>query len=113
MTEFTFLFRSRPVPASPEQAQKTVQRWAAWLTELRENGHLKNPGNPLDAGGLVVRGKDRLISDGPFAEAKDIVNGHLSVEAKDAAHAAELAKGCPVLDAGGSVEVRPVRIIAM
>jgi hypothetical protein len=37
------------------------------------------------------------------------VNGYIVIEADDIDAATELAKGCPTLDAGGSVEVRPVR----
>ena len=39
----------------------------------------------------------------------DVVNGYIIVDAKDLAEAAELSKGCPNLEIGGSVEVRPVR----
>jgi len=46
------------------------------------------------------------VTDGPFAEAKDIVGGYLVVTAKDLAEAYEIAKGCPAPDEGGSVEVR-------
>jgi len=35
------------------------------------------------------------------------------IEAKDLQHAAELSKGCPILEVGGSVEVRPVQILDM
>jgi hypothetical protein len=55
---------------------------------------------------VVQRGK--TVTDGPFAEAKDLVGGYTLVEAKDIAHAAELAQGCPILERGGVVEVRAV-----
>lgn len=77
----------------------------------RRQCHIKNPGHPLDGAGKVVRGKQKSIHDGPYAEAKDIVNGYMLIEAKDLAHAVELSKGCPILDVGGSVEVRPVQIL--
>jgi hypothetical protein len=32
----------------------------------------------------------------------------MTVEANDLAHAVEISKGCPILEGGGSVEVRPV-----
>jgi hypothetical protein len=50
------------------------------------------------------------VKDGPYAEAKDVVGGYIIVEADDIGQAVELSKGCPILDAGGSVEVRPVQI---
>jgi hypothetical protein len=92
--------------------QETMQKWVAWFKELGENGHIKDPGNPLEHGGTIVRGKEKTVTDGPYAEAKDVVNGYLVVEAKDLAQATELAKGCPNLAIGGSVEVRPIERLA-
>jgi hypothetical protein len=65
-------------------------------------------GQPLEHEGKVVRGKQKVVTDGPYTESKDLVGGYTLVEAKDLAHAAELSKGCPIFDSGGLVEVRPV-----
>jgi hypothetical protein len=109
MSEFAFLFRgSDRATKSPEQAQKTAEKWVAWMKALGERGHLKETGHPLDGTGKVVRGKQKAVTDGPYAEAKDIVSGHMLIEAKDVADAVELAKACPIFEDGGSVEVRPV-----
>ena len=48
------------------------------------------------------------MADGPFAESKDVIGGFSIIEARDLEQAAQIASGCPVLDIGGSVEVRPV-----
>ena len=109
MSEFTYLFRGREVNASAEQMQKTMEKWVAWFKDLGAKGHIKDPGHPLEHAGKVVSGKKKVVTDGPFAEAKDVVGGYIIVEAKDLAHAAELAKDCPILQVGGSVEVRPVQ----
>ena len=108
MSEFTLLIRGRDQSASTDQMQKTTQRWVAWFKELGEKGHLKDPGHPLQHTGKVVSGRQKTVHDGPYAEAKDVVGGYFIVEAKDLAHAVELSKGCPILEVGGSVEVRPV-----
>lgn len=113
MSEFTFLFRGRDTTSSPEQMQKTMEQWVAWFKDLGAKGHLKEPGHPLEHSGKVVKGSQKTIIDGPFAEAKDVVGGFTVVEARDLAHAAELAKGCPILEAGGSVEVRPIQKMNM
>ena len=42
-----------------------------------------------------------------------MVGGYTLIEARDLAHAAELAKGCPILEVGGSVEVRPIQKLNM
>ena len=113
MSEFTFLFRGRDANASPEQIQKTMEKWFGWFKELNANGHIKNPGHPLLPTGKVVVGKQKTVTDGPFAEAKDIISGFTIIEAKDLDQAAELAKGCPIFEVGGSVEVRPVQKLNM
>jgi hypothetical protein len=86
-----------------------MQVWFAWLRDLEAKGHLKSPGQPLDPDGCVVKGKSRLVTDGPFVEVKDLVLGFIVVEARDLAEASELAKGCPMLEGDGSVEVRPIQ----
>jgi hypothetical protein len=113
MSEFTFLFRGRDTNASPEQMQKIMEKWVAWFKDLGAKGHLKEPGHPLELGGKVVRGSQKTVTDGPYAEAKDVVGGFTVIEATDLAQAAELAKGCPILEAGGSVEVRPIQKMNM
>jgi len=109
MGEFTYLFRGRDITASPEQMQKTMERWAAWFKDLGAKGHLKEPGHPLDPAGKVIRGTKKVVNDGPYAEAKDVVGGYIVVEANDLTHATELAKDCPILEVGGSVEIRPIQ----
>ena len=113
MSEFTYLFRGRDTTASPEQMQKTMEKWVAWFKDLGAKGHLKEPGHPLEHGGKVVKGKQKIVTDGPFAETKDVVGGYIVIEAKDLQQAVEISKGCPILEAGGSVEVRPIQTMNM
>ena len=113
MSEFVYLFRSpesenRERMGSPERVQETMKSWLAWMRELESKGHLKERGQPLERTGKVVRGTSKLVSDGPYAEAKDLVSGFIVVQARDLAEAAEIAKGCPILAGSGAVEVRPV-----
>jgi hypothetical protein len=113
MTEFTYLFRGRQASSSPEQMQKHMEKWIAWFKELGANGHIKDPGHPLELTGKVVRGQQKAVNDGPYAEAKDVVCGYMLIEAESLPHAIELSKGCPILEVGGSVEVRPVQKLTM
>jgi hypothetical protein len=115
MSDFVFLFRSTPegqraAMGTPEAAQKSLQTWLAWIRELEAKGHLKNPGQPLEPSGKVVR-KDKMITDGPYAEAKDLVLGFMVVSARDIDEASVLAEDCPLVKGGGNVEVRPVRVM--
>ena len=113
MSEYVFLYRStnqshREAMGSPEKAQQSMQKWREWFKDMTDKGHLKNLGQPLDRVGKVIEGKRKTVTDGPYAETKDIIGGYTLVEAKDLDQAAELASNCPVLEVGGSVEVRPV-----
>ncbi len=49
-----------------------------------------------------------LLTDGPFADTKEIFGGYFMVEASDLDSAMELVARIPALRMGGSVEVRPV-----
>ena len=113
MSEFTYLYRGRDTTASPEQRQQHLQKWAAWFKELGAKGYLKELGHPLEFTGMVVRGNQKMVTDGPYAEAKDVVGGFSLIEANDLPRAVEISKGCPILEVGGSVEVRPVMQINM
>jgi hypothetical protein len=108
MSEFVFLYRGGEDGRSPEQAQQIMQKWVTWLKDLGAKGHIKDQGQPLERSGKLVKGTKKTVTDGPFAEAKDVVGGYTLIEAKDLAQAVELSKGCPIFEYDGAVEVRPV-----
>jgi hypothetical protein len=108
MADFLFLFRGGmrdPAEQTPAELQAGMQRWMGWIGGIATKGQLKG-GQPLQKGGTVIAGKKRLVTDGPYAEAKDVVGGYLIVTAKDLPEAIEIARGCPGPDEEGSVEVR-------
>ena len=90
--------------------------YAAARREFAEELGSEPPHGPaLDLGeirqrsGKLVRGTPKKnVTDGPYAE-KDLVIGYTLIEASDLAQASELSAGCPILEGGGLVEVRPVR----
>ena len=110
MSEFVFLYRGGQRSDSPQQAEQVMQNWVAWMKDLGEKGYIKDRGQPLELTGKVVRtnGKQRVVTDGPYPESKDLVGGYTLIEAKDLGEAAEISKGCPIFESGGLVEVRPV-----
>ena len=114
MSEFVFLYRGGETGRSPERAQQMMQKWMTWMKELGAKGHIKDQGHPLERSGKLVQGKQKTVTDGPFAEAKDVVGGYTLIEARDLDQAAELSKGCPIFEVdGGAVEVRPVMKMSM
>ncbi|HTP51217.1 MAG TPA: YciI family protein [Anaeromyxobacteraceae bacterium] len=110
MANFMLIFRGGNSSGdSPEQMQQHMQKWFTWFEGLTKSGVYKGQGAPLETGGKVIRGSRKAVSDGPFAETKDLVGGYAIVEAKDLDAAVEIARGCPTYEKDGAVEVRPVR----
>ena len=107
MAKFMFVYRGTPGAESkmpPDQMQQVMQKWGQWIGEAMQKGWMTDPGDALTDEGRLVRGK--VVSDGPFVEAKEVVGGYSVVEAETIEKASELAKGCPALLYGGAVEVR-------
>jgi hypothetical protein len=110
MKSYLFLFRGGMDMAgsSPQQLQANMEKWQGWIGALMKSGN-STGGQPLESSGKVLTGARKVVTDGPFAEAKDVIGGYLLISAESLDHAAELAKGCPIFDHGGTVEVRPIR----
>jgi hypothetical protein len=108
-----YIFRgggyATPGSLSPTELQQHLAKWNAWSDGLLAAGRLA-AAQPLGYPplGKTVRGRERIVTDGPYAESKDLVSGTLIVEAASLDEAAQLAQGCPILELDGSVEVRPV-----
>jgi len=93
---------------SPEEIQNVMSRWIAWFDRLTEQGKAR-AGQPLTDKGKVISGKKgRTVADGPFAESKETVAGYILLQVDNLDEAVAIAKECPGLDYGISVEVRLV-----
>jgi len=111
MEKFMYLFKGgmdNSQTASPEVMQAHMQKWNEWMQKLMKDGNMAG-GDPLHPEGKKITGAKKIVTDGPFAEAKEVVGGYLLVNANDLNQATEIAKGCPILEVDGSVEVRQVR----
>ncbi len=110
MAKFMFVFRGGAFVEkglSASALQDHLKLWGVWVGEMAKQGH-QPAGDPVQAGGKTIRGKSKLVTDGPYAESKDLVTGNLVVETATLEAATELAKGCPIFLFDGSVEIRPV-----
>jgi hypothetical protein len=111
MAEFLLLFRGpdrHNLNQSPEQMQAVMQRWMNWMGDLTKQGKMVGA-QPLENTGKVLQGTKKVITDGPFAEGKEIIGGYLLCKAADINEAIEISKGCPILEFDeGTVEVRPI-----
>ena len=92
---------------SPEELQKVTDNWMAWFKRLTDEG-TAIAGNPLEREGKIVSGKERVVSDGPFAESKEAIGGYFLLDVATMNEALAIAKECPGLPYGIRVEVRPV-----
>ena len=93
---------------SPEQIEEVAGRFMAWFDRLTAEGTVK-AGQPLQRGGKVVSGRNgRTVADGPFAESKEAIGGYFLLQVADLDEAVKVARDCPILEYGASVEVRPV-----
>ncbi|MFV0407646.1 MAG: YciI family protein [Propioniciclava sp.] len=98
-----------PQPGSPEEAAE-MGEWFAYDELLKEAGVFVEGEAlmPVDTATTVrVRDGKTLVTDGPFAEAKEVIGGYYVLEVPDLDAAIEYAAKAP--NAGyGSNELRPV-----
>lgn len=109
-TDYMLLFRGPHWDRnlSPEELRRTMNRMMAWLEGLKDQGKVK-AGQPLGPESKMVSGRNgRTVADGPFAESKEAVGGFLQIEANNLEEAIAIAKTCPTLEYGITIEVRPV-----
>lgn len=92
---------------SPQQMEDYLHRFQGWIASLTRAGKISSCG-PMAAGGRTMSSPKRHVSDGPYAETKDLVGGYTVLTAHDLDEATEIARGCPFLDVGGTVEIRSV-----
>ncbi len=110
-SEYLLIFRGldwhRTVP--PAEIKQIMVDWMAWSDRLVAEGRSKAR-RSLARTGRVVSGKERQVSDGPFAEAKEAVAGYFLLEVADLDEALDIARECPTLPYGVTVEVRPMPV---
>lgn len=100
MPKFLFVYHGGSKPSSPEEGEKVVGEWVSWI-----GGHgptFVDGGNPVGMSKTVTA--SGIADDG----GANPVSGYGIVTAKSIDAAAEIAKGCPIHKAGGSVEVAEI-----
>ncbi|TYP91789.1 hypothetical protein BC792_11836 [Sphingobacterium allocomposti] len=110
MKEFLMLIREGADygTLSQEELNADIEKHIAWVEQLVQRGHFKD-GNPLSAEGVSIRGEQ--VSDGPFIESKECISGYYFLLASSIEEAIALAKGCPDLDRGASLEIREIAVV--
>lgn len=109
MEEFLLIFRrdfiTKEEQPSPEEMQASVKPWQDWFGSIAAQDKLARPLQRWDGEGRVVQ-QNKNVINGPYAEIKESIGGLITIKAADYDEAAEIAKGCPILQFGGSVEIR-------
>jgi hypothetical protein len=109
-SEYMLLFRGTDwhKGLSPEETQQVIGQFMAWFERLIKQTKAKT-GQPLMHEGKIVSGKKgRTVADGPFAESKEAIAGYFLLQVDSLEEAVAIAKECPILEYGATVEVRPV-----
>jgi hypothetical protein len=94
----------------PEQMQAIVQRYVAWRAKVQKDGRSITGHKLRDDQGRVVNGNGSglKVTDGPYAEAREVMGGLFVIEAASYDEIVELCQDCPHLEFG-SIEIREVQ----
>lgn len=98
MTKYVLTYHGGSgMPDNKEEVERIMAAWGAWFGQMGEN--LVDGGNPFGPAKSVA--PDGAVSDGGLAA----LTGYSVINADGIDAAVATAKGCPVLGAGGSVQV--------
>jgi hypothetical protein len=97
MAKYLLAYKGGSTPDSEDEQQAVMAAWTSWFGGL--GSAVVDPGNPFASSTSVAA--DGTVSQGGPAG----LTGYSVVEAGDLSGATDMAKGCPVLASGGSVEV--------
>ena len=98
------------VEFTPEMIQTIIQKYNDWAEKLQKSGHLVSLNKLRDEMGrnMTGFGNKQVVTDGPYAETKEVIGGYWIITAKDYDEAVKLSSDCPSLEFGGRIEVREV-----
>jgi len=97
MPKYVFAYHGGSMPEGEEEVARVMAAWGAWMGSMGEaivdGGNPVGPSKTVSAGGVADDG-----GSNPLA-------GYTLVSADTIDKAVDLAKGCPIIESGGSVEV--------
>ncbi|MDX6678446.1 MAG: hypothetical protein QOE31_2498 [Solirubrobacteraceae bacterium] len=113
MPQYMLLIYGDPADApGPEERAGQHEHWMRYTRELQESGAIKagDALEPVETATTVrMRDGETIVSDGPFAETKEILGGYYLIDVANLDAALEWAAKMPNITYG-SVEVRPVMV---
>lgn len=111
MKEFALIYRNEENPdvkPSPEQMQESMAAWMGWFGGIAAQNKLVSHGQRLAPAGAKTVKPGNVVTDGPYTEIKEFITGFSVIRAESLDEAVEIAKACPIYNAGGCVEVRTI-----
>ena len=112
MAKYLIIARGTGIPStlSPQEVQKVIQKYMSWNANLRKDGRMLHSEKLRAGEGRVLRGQSgkMVVTDGPYAESKEVVGGFWLVEAKSYDEVLEMLSNHPHLDGPGILEVREI-----
>lgn len=109
-SEYLVLSRGKwDADASAEKIQDAIDRFYVWIEDHVTAGRMRH-GQRLGSEGMTVS-RQKLVTDGPFGETKEIIGGYWFILAPSLAEAADLAAGNPCLECGLFFEIRPTESV--
>lgn len=100
MPRYVIVYLGGDQPSSPEEGKRHFSKYMDWLSSLGDSA--VSPANPL-------KNTTTVHSDGTVATGgTTTMSGYTIVEADSMEAALSIAKACPFLDIGGSLEVSEV-----
>jgi hypothetical protein len=115
MPDFILLLHRLPgPPPQPEAMATMIKDYGGWADRLRGEGRLKAGQKLTNDAGRVMRiggGGQVVVTDGPYAESKELLGGFFVVTAKDYDEACRLAESSPHLRYGGQIEIRQIDVV--
>src|SRR5262245_24886004 len=93
---------------TPEMIQAVIQKYNDWANKLQAAGRLVSLNKLRDDMGRNIRGlgDQQVVTDGPYAETKEVIGGYWIITAENYDEAVRLASDCPSLEFGSRIEVR-------
>ena len=97
-----------PPDMSPADMQAVIQRYVAWRERVERGGRKVEGHKLVDGTGRVMKGAaGPTVTDGPYAEAREVIGGLFILEAASYDEAVKLCHDCPHLEFG-SIEIREI-----
>jgi hypothetical protein len=97
MAKYLLLYEGGSMPETEAEQAAAMKAWDAWFHQI--GGAVADAGNPF------TPASKKVTADGSISAGAGSASGYSVLEADSLDAAADLAKGCPVLEGGASISV--------